>query len=357
MTEKKRTIGIMTLHRALNYGAVWQTWALKTICERLGFEVHVIDYNPFGHYKYTDFIRKNLLASAKKILNFRNFNRFVDEQLDPTQHTESHEWIVDNAPNFDFYIVGSDTVWCKATVGDFLNSYMLDFAPETTKRIAYAASLGGDKRALETEVFAAESRTFKTISLREPLFVGEVENISGVTTTDVCDPTLLLTASDYERMEQKCRCPKEYILVFDLVGDELIKQKALQLKAERHLPILNISTNAKSWADSNCQVMTPQQWLYLIHHANVVCTNSFHGLALSIIYGKEFIVCQATKGGRVQNNVRVENLLTQCYGAENLQSLYSDYVFASKDIINLSGGSLLERYRQRSLDWLKKALE
>ena len=37
-------VGILTLHRAINYGAVWQCWALKRMCEQLGHDVELIDY-------------------------------------------------------------------------------------------------------------------------------------------------------------------------------------------------------------------------------------------------------------------------------------------------------------------------
>ena len=40
-----KKLGILTFNRALNYGAVLQAYALKSVCENLGFETHIIDYN------------------------------------------------------------------------------------------------------------------------------------------------------------------------------------------------------------------------------------------------------------------------------------------------------------------------
>ena len=42
---KKETVGILTFHRALNYGAALQAYALKKVCDSLGYETHVIDYD------------------------------------------------------------------------------------------------------------------------------------------------------------------------------------------------------------------------------------------------------------------------------------------------------------------------
>lgn len=136
----------MTLHRALNYGAVWQCWALKRTCEKFGYEVETIDYNPDGHYTYRRLLCHKPYKTLWYIFSYLNFNHFVDTMLNPTMHTESHDWITQNPPHDDYYIVGSDTVWCESVVGSLLHAYMLDFAPDTAVRISYAASQGGGIR-------------------------------------------------------------------------------------------------------------------------------------------------------------------------------------------------------------------
>ena len=40
-----KKLGILTFNRALNYGAILQAYAMKRVCEDLGFESHVVDYN------------------------------------------------------------------------------------------------------------------------------------------------------------------------------------------------------------------------------------------------------------------------------------------------------------------------
>ena len=67
-------VGILTLHRAINYGAVWQCWALKRMCEKLGHDVEVIDYNPFGHYTYSGFLRHRPDKALAYVRNFSFFN-------------------------------------------------------------------------------------------------------------------------------------------------------------------------------------------------------------------------------------------------------------------------------------------
>lgn len=354
--KQQKKIGILTLHRALNYGAVWQCYALKHTCESLGKEVETIDYNPYGHYEPKWAIKHRPFVAYRYLMHLYQFNRFVRQRLNPTPHTESHEWIKANPPQDDVYIVGSDTVWSNEVAGNYLDSYLLDFAPSNVKRIAYAASTGGNPLVLN-EYQLGELRKFSAISIREKQSVPDVQAKVEVPVTDVCDPTLLLTPDEYEVIEKKPIClPKHYMAYFDLAGDPFCAENAKQLSKLLNLPILNLAGKYKRWARYNYMAPTPEQWLYIIHHADFVCTNSFHGVAFSIIYRRPFICCAAQKGGRAKTNGRVINLLEQTH----LQDRYiTDIEQIGQKLSNEMefDESAIEIYRSRSLNWLKNAIE
>lgn len=218
-------VGILTLHRAINYGAVWQCWALKRICESLGHQVEVIDYNPFGHYTYKGFLRYRPDKALAYVRNFRFFNSFVDTMLNPTEHTESHEWMVENPPGEEAYIVGSDTVWCNAVVGDLVNSYLLDFAPENVRKISYAASVGGEVDS-NKNMFRKYLPTFHAVSVREPMYLKELSEWARQEVVDVCDPTLLLCREDYKNVEIK-KISRNIIFLFLILLEILLYKKRL----------------------------------------------------------------------------------------------------------------------------------
>ena len=349
-------IGVFTLHRALNYGAVWQCYALKYACESLGKVVETIDYNPYGHYEAKWAIGKRPSVAYRYVMQLRHFNRFVSQRLNPTQHTESHEWIIQNPPQDDLYIVGSDTVWANAVVGDHLSSYLMDFAPVNVKRISYAASTGGNPMEVN-EYQLEELRKFSAISVREKQSVPDVQAKVDVPVADVCDPTLLLTQKEYEAMEKKpLWLPKRYVLYFDLAGDPFCAECAKQTSRELNLPILNLAGKYRRWARYNYMAPTPEQWLYILHHADYICTNSFHGVAFSIIYRRPFICCAAQVGGRAKTNGRVLNLLDQT----GLKDRYITEVEQVEDMKNRGmdfDELAIEKYRTRSLEWLKNAIE
>ena len=355
MVRKKR-IGILTLHRALNYGAVWQCWALKKACESLGCEVETIDYNPYGHYEAKWAIRKRPLTAYRYLMHMRQFNRFVTRYLNPTPHTESHDWIKINPPKDDVYIVGSDTVWSNAVVGDYLDSYLLDFAPSNVKRMSYAASTGGNPMELN-DYQLRELNKFSAISIRERQSVSDVQKLTNISVTDVCDPSLLLTKEEYEKVEQRpLWLPKHYLVYFDLAGDQFCAESAKKMSNQLNLPILNLAGKYKRWAKYNYLAPSPEKWLYIMHHADFVCTNSFHGVAYSIINRRPFVCCAAQVGGRAKTNGRALNLLEQ--------TLLTDrYIVAEEQINSILindmkyDESAIETYRNRSLLWLKNAID
>ena len=93
-----------------------------------------------------------------------------------------------------------------------------------------------------------------------------------------------------------------------------------------------------------------------MHHADFVCSNSFHGVAFSIIFRRIFVCCAAQVGGRANTNGRVLNLLEQT----NLQDRYITSIEQMGQKVNPDikyDESAIESYRSRSLQWLNNAIE
>ena len=84
-----KQINILTFHRAINYGAVLQCYALYTALLQMGYDVKVIDYNPKVMRKnrrlfaFSDIV--SFLYSIKmlksKLFAIRNFNNFLTTNL------------------------------------------------------------------------------------------------------------------------------------------------------------------------------------------------------------------------------------------------------------------------------------
>ena len=187
---------ITTLHFYNNFGSVLQAYALKTILEKKGNRVTIMPYRPcIPQYKY--FQTENLnIKYAEKIQKFDLFRIKYLEIKNETKAT-AEEW-----QEYDGYIVGSDIVWGK----EFSNLdpvYFLQFAPESSIKIAYAASTILSENGLteNDELFSKYLPTFDAIAVREKSAVKKMQSFVSGKVVDVLDPTLLLAKEEYTLLE------------------------------------------------------------------------------------------------------------------------------------------------------------
>ena len=86
---------------------------------------------------------------------------------------------------------------------------------------------------------------------------------------------------------------------------------AAKLSTEKRLPVIQLKYRKDRKRDNKkFQIVTdagPLEFLGYVHHADYVLTNSFHVLAFSIIFQKNFLVFEHSS-----RNARLENLLTYC---------------------------------------------
>lgn len=84
-------IGIITFHRAINYGAVLQTYALQKFLNVSNYDAEVIDYrceHMENFYKTFTIKDKSVKQIIRGMLNFKNtykkkreFYRFLDQNV------------------------------------------------------------------------------------------------------------------------------------------------------------------------------------------------------------------------------------------------------------------------------------
>lgn len=352
-----KKVGIITFHRALNFGAVLQAFALQRFIEALGCDVEILDY-------YPPFLKNLYKKNPKRPYNLvskcyyrKLFTSFIKQNLNLSAACfEKKETLTDYVQDFDFVVTGSDTVWSSQITGLELPTYLLDFVPYGVKRIAYAASMGGGGMNSITEpIFRNELPKFTAIALREPDFCDQVAQIAGMNVVDVSDPTLLLDVNDYSSLMHPIKNMGKYMVLFDLANDPFIKQLAVKISKIRNLKIVNLAGRYERCADINLMKVSPERWLSYISAADFVCTNSFHATAFAIIFRREFVTAKVMIGQRAGNNVRAVNVLRQL-GLEDryIDSLNTDI---TGDIDYSIVEERLDMYRTRSVSFLKKIFE
>ena len=246
-------------------------------------------------------------------------------------------------------------MWAEALVDKHLGSFVFDFAPNSVRRISYAVSQGGV--FAESPVFTKELKKFFAISLREPDYKEKLAALVGKDVEDVCDPSLLISEGEYAMHEKKVLClPKHYIAVFDLNGEPFLKECAIQLSKDMHLPLVSLAGGYKKWCNRSLLGISPQQWIYVMRHATFICTNSFHGTAFAINFRQPFVTISSQKEGNKVRDVRKTNILQQCrLMAQYIQDKQQLKTAIHCDFVDAE--TYINEYKTRSLEWLKNALK
>ena len=324
--KMKQKVGIITFHAAWNYGAILQCTALYRKLESMGCEVRVIDYQPTNRVEkiFRNPIRESVtlfrsledttcayklfraaLRFVRCIVDLRNipgirrkkheFEEFRNKHLSMTCRYVSLDELQRNPPDFDAYICGSDQLWNTSLTGGVYDpAYFLAFGKPTVKRAAYAVSACSIQNKDDVTLTDLLGN-IDYLSLREKKNQKIIEKQSGKEVCICPDPTLLLSAGEYEKMERIVSVDEPYAFVYLLSKENAIepgKSLVKLLKNTYHLSIIDASPNMflGSKGITAMPNLSPGEWLYLIHHAEYVITNSFHCTVLSSIYKKQCVV-------------------------------------------------------------------
>ena len=317
MNMKK--IGIVTFHRAINYGAVLQTYALQEYLKKLNLNVSVIDYrskyiektyDPFHIHqgKILQALIRGVFLGRSMQKKKAKFYQFVNERLDLTTAFRDPIQFKKINNEFDFIISGSDQVFSPVSSG-FDIAYFLPYVDDR-KKCTYAASFGVQNIDSEMiEEYRKRLSGFKMISLREESSANIVQQLNlKVETTVNIDPTFLLSKEDWSNLIGERKEKNKYVLLFNVEKpiNDIAFAKDLAQKKGIKLIYINDRTIKKDKSIKYFSNQSIYEFLNLFYYADYIVTNSFHGTAFSIIFGKEFYV---ELNNNKQWNVRVENLL------------------------------------------------
>lgn len=353
-------IGIFTQPLKSNYGGILQNYAMQVILKRLGHEPWTVDYSRFTWWGWVVVvvkvtIKKCLLRKSNyplippKVRRQENLlRRFAQKHIQLTQPRMKYpSKSILQTYGFDSLLVGSDQTWRPMYNGKIYDMYLQLAEGMDVKRVAYAVSFGTDKWEYtpeqETEC-ARLAKQFDAISVREASGVQLCKEHFGVEATHVLDPTLLLTANDYNELCKDIEKREPFVFAYIL---DMTEQKVAEIKAfaeAKGLPYFIKSADADiSDADSI------ELWLSYFRDAAYVITDSFHGTAFSINYNKDFFVFLNEQRG----NSRFDSLLNLL----NLKDRVVTFVNPEKPLINWPEVNLLlNSERERCEKWLSQSL-
>ena len=358
-----KKVGIITFHRALNYGAVLQTYALVEKLKNMSpstVQIEVIDYrndeiekNRKIKQKIKKGTIKNFIKAGYTIIKTRKFNKFIlkNIQLSKLKYNKKNLDIINN--EYDSVIVGSDQIWnYKITNSDY--TYLLDFNLPRHKKNSYAASMGiCELSDTQKSKYYEMINNFNNISVRENDCMEFLKNDLSINLVNVhLDPTLLLTSNDWRKFVTNNKKYNKYILVYNVPKTDLLYKKAYELANKTGLKIIAIPNGI---SPKNCKIIRPgvEEFLNLFANAEYIITNSFHGTVFSIQFHKKFMV-ELRKDG--VGNDRINTLLNVCklkkrvLSNNNIDSIQDNIDWNTVD-------NLLEIEKNKSIQYLNNIIK
>ena len=281
---------IVTFPRAINYGTALQAVALQNALEKQGTEAFFLDHRcePIDHSDKL-FDLKYILKPKYTVAHIINFpTAFKRKDKFKKFHKNYMHFCKDNPYTADIVVAGSDQIWNYNLTGDEYY-YFLDFPNQNIKKVAYAGIFGLYQiEERHYEKMKAVFADFDALSVREERARELIEEIAGIDSNVVLDPTLLLTKNDWEKYMAPEK-EKGYIFVYTVFNSDSLWEFAYKLSKETGLPIKTISYSKMHKKKAEYDYTAgPDDWLRYMADADYVVTNSFHGCAFSINFQKQF---------------------------------------------------------------------
>lgn len=365
-------IGILTFHRATNYGAVLQAYALVSYLNSIGYDAKIIDYKPKGMGQlYASVSVPGIFKKAKRVV----LNILMLQSLRARKAKRDMYWeyisnvlpmtnpVLDEKdfPELDAIFVGSDQVWSTCFTGGLDRFYWGQFDRKGAKLMSYAGSAAED---MQGSFYSTDNAkllmAFDEISVREDeLQIYLQKSLPEKQIVKVLDPTLMAGVSYFDELiKDEKPLERPYILVYQVIRskDSVIQNYAKQLSEEYGCDVVEIK-NGRLYTTNNGKtvvsdgLINPTQFVSLYKYAKYIVTTSFHGTAFSLLFNRPFDVVSVSP----DVDSRAKDLLEQIGLRDRMVSL--PIQTAKKDINWNLVNRTMDDYRKPSRQFITDSLK
>lgn len=351
----KKNIYISTYCVISSYGSILQSYALKKALSYFEVSSAIIspkgenDISKYQYYRKNNSPKNiifNLIKAKEKKKVYKRLTQnllFIKKNIDLLQY-ESVEQLKNTSFDSNIFLAGSDQIFHPALCDP---TFFLDFTPVGAKRISYAASMGSLSISKEKEnEFARLINNFDCLSFREN---DAADLAKKYTIHDIqvhIDPTFLLEANEWRRIEKEYPIKGKYILLYPIFWSKTFNEQLRVLHKKTGLPIVVVSDSMGIYHQKAVHDAGIEQFLWLIDHAEYVITSSFHGAALSLNFNKKVsMIINPAQPSRLK--CLADTLQCPTIPIEQIDTSEIDY-----EIVNKKIGF----ERERSIAYLKKVL-
>lgn len=373
-------VAIVNRTNLKNFGSVLQVYSLCNTACKLGYESEVVwqsgnmsknfDVRPnklfkvgmklLMHPSLAISVFKMVMEARKVIVDpekVRLFDEFVANNFRQAFYSPDEIEAVAASGKYYKFICGSDQVWATTTLYPDPMMY-LRFAPRE-KRVAYAPSLGRNyipnynRKTIKQYVEDIDNVSVREDSGRELL-----KELTGRDIPVVADPTLLMRSHEWDDLKADVQLPEHYALCYFLdepsqeVKDAICKyvhENDKKIVVLGHLESINLPES-----EIIRPVAGPAEFLTITSMADMVITDSYHGMLFAINYHRKFwsVERNYTQYDQSSRQLTVLNRLdlVERYVKKN-------YEFTDAPIDYDYVQARIDEFADNSLKYLKTALE
>ncbi len=358
-----------------NFGANLQAYALQHVVSSLGDYCEIIDYVP-PHGLFKAFQRnlqyKGIRYAVSRVISIRleefnkkiiikkkdadamiqGSNNFRGQHLNFSSKTFQGFNDLSDHSKYDVYIAGSDLIWAPwFNDWETLRVYLLGFVKEG-RRVSYGAVVGKWIPRWARPIFREYLEKFYLVSVRDEMSAKALREFTQDDIEVVLDPVALLRKKEWfnllgpPRKEPK----KPYVLVYDICRFKDIQREMKHVARKKGW---NLVTYIPSKDSFSFYSFDPLEFLWLYQNADFAVSSSFHGTVFSVLFNRPFYAVDPSPIAsefRIRDFLEKLNLRDRFVEPKKLRLMKFDEPDWSL------ANSCLENERQRSLNFLKRAL-
>lgn len=333
----KKNIGIFSWYKSTNYGTCLQAYALNQFLKNHNYNAYFVEGIKYYYGLHNPL--ETIFAVFKKYINkfkkhpnseykFEDINKdlqvkYIQRKLKNTKFSETKMIIHTNKSrteynqmleNTNVFITGSDQIWNP----DYVSPNSLLAFAKNNKKIAYASSIGVDRIPFfKRGMYKKYLSRFYKIGVREKTAEIELSKLLNKEVTTVLDPTFLLNRNDWAKIIDKDKCeilPKNKYIFCYFIGKNREWEKQIKEYAEKNGYEVFCALS-ESYIMPDVGISKPElgveEFINYLMHADIVATDSFHAVALSVNFNKNFAVFKRFKDtDKKSQNSRIIDILS-----------------------------------------------
>lgn len=243
---------------------------------------------------------------------------------------------------YDAFICGSDQVWSPLRI-PLRKYFFLTFASKN--RISYAASFGVN--------------TFPSFNRREFKYINRIDYISvreesakkilemecpNKKSYVVLDPVFLVTKNEWLSLFPNKTQSGNYAFLFFLNNNETVVEAIKASMRDKHIEVRTINSG------------DPIAFLEMIHNASYIFTDSFHAVAFSLLFQKNFFCFRRNLEASIQQENRITDLLSLVGLSYRYNKAFDDSLLSMNNIDYRVVSSILETKIYESRNFIDAVL-